>query len=90
MNQKEFYQLVEYVDNVDILKRLKEWETFYTLYQPNAALRGKTPYELLREKLIPTEFFPDPSSPKKGRIRKKITFALLPTVAWILTAHSQT
>lgn len=53
-DQQEFYQLVEYVDDVDILKRLEEWETFYNCHRPNAALHGKTPYEVLREKLIPT------------------------------------
>ena len=52
-DHQEFYQLVEYVDDVDTLKRLEEWETFYNCHRPNAALQGKTPYEVLREKLIP-------------------------------------
>jgi len=47
----EFYQLVEYIDDIDIKKKLAEWETFYNFYRPNSALHGKTPYEVLREKL---------------------------------------
>ncbi len=54
INQTEFYQLVEYVDDVDTLKKLNQWEQFYNCHQPNAALHGKTPYEVLRERLIPT------------------------------------
>jgi hypothetical protein len=53
-DKQEFYQLVEYVDDVDILKQLEEWETFDNCHRPNAALHGKTPCEVLREKLIPT------------------------------------
>jgi len=47
----EFYQLVEYVDDIDILRKLAEWENFYNLYRPNGALGGKTPYEILKEKM---------------------------------------
>jgi transposase InsO family protein len=50
-DQQEFYQLLEYTDDIDIGKKLKEWEAFYNCHRPNAALRGKTPYEVLREKL---------------------------------------
>lgn len=49
-DKQEFYQLVEYTDDIDILKKLEEWEIFYNCYRPNAALKGKTPYEVLREK----------------------------------------
>ena len=50
-DQREFYQLLEYTGDIDIGKKLKEWETFYNCHRPNAALNGKTPYEVLREKL---------------------------------------
>ena len=30
-DQEEFYQLLEYVDNVDLNKKLAEWERFYNL-----------------------------------------------------------
>jgi len=53
-DQQEFYQLLEYTNDIDIQKKLSEWEVFYNIYRPNAALKGKTPYELLKEKLLPT------------------------------------
>lgn len=53
-DQQEFYQLLEYTDDIDIQKKLREWETFYNVHRPNAALKGKTPYEVLKEKLLPT------------------------------------
>jgi transposase InsO family protein len=56
-DQREFYQLITYTDDIDILKKLEEWEKFYNCHRPNAALRGKTPYEVLKEKLIPIKFF---------------------------------
>lgn len=52
-DQQEFYQLLEYTDDIDIAKKLKEWEDFYNYHRPNFALKGKTPYEVLREKLVP-------------------------------------
>jgi transposase InsO family protein len=50
-DQTEFYQLVEYIDDIDIQRKLAEWETFYNLHRPNGALKGQTPYEVLKEKL---------------------------------------
>lgn len=50
-DQTEFYQLVEYIDDIDIQKKLAEWEVFYNMYRPNGALKGQTPYEVLKEKL---------------------------------------
>jgi transposase InsO family protein len=52
-DKQEFYQLLEYTDDIDIGKKLKEWESFYNHSRPNGALNGKTPYEVLREKLKP-------------------------------------
>ncbi len=51
-DEQEFYQLIEYIDDIDIVKKLEQWENFYNYERPSAALRGKTPYEVLREKLI--------------------------------------
>jgi transposase InsO family protein len=31
--------------------KLMEWETFYNCHRPHASLKGKTPYEILLEKL---------------------------------------
>ena len=48
-DQTEFYQLIEYTDDIDIAEKLSEWEAFYICHRPNAALKGKTPYEVLKE-----------------------------------------
>lgn len=50
-DKTEFYPLVEYVDDIDIQRKLQEWEAFYNMYRPNGALKGQTPYEVLKEKL---------------------------------------
>jgi hypothetical protein len=47
----EFYQLLSYVDDVDLNKKLEEWEKFYNFDQPHKSLKGKTPFEILRDKL---------------------------------------
>lgn len=52
-DQQEFYQLLEYTDDVDLNKKLAEWESFYNLSRPHGAFAGKTPYEVLREKMRP-------------------------------------
>ena len=49
-DQDEFYQLLEYVDDVDLNKKLAEWERFYSLTRPHGAFGGRTPYEALRER----------------------------------------
>jgi transposase InsO family protein len=48
---QEFYQLLSYKDDVDLEAKLDEWERFYNFHRPHAAHNGKTPYEVLREKL---------------------------------------
>lgn len=50
-DQQEFYQLPTYKGDVDLEKRLGEWERFYNFARPHGAFDGKTPYEALREKL---------------------------------------
>lgn len=47
----EFYQLLNYTDDVDLNERLEEWESFYNYFRPHRSLKGKTPYEVLRDKL---------------------------------------
>ncbi len=47
----QFYQLLSYVDDVDLNKKLVEWENLYNFYRPHGALSGNTPYEALRVKL---------------------------------------
>ena len=47
-DKKEFYQLLTYKDDVDLNKKLKQWEEFYTFGRPNGAFKGKTPYQALK------------------------------------------
>ncbi|PWB73047.1 IS481 family transposase [candidate division GN15 bacterium] len=48
---EEFYQLLSYTDDVDLNRKLAEWERFYNFDRPHGAHGGKTPYEALREML---------------------------------------
>ena len=50
-DQQEFYQLLEYSGDVDLEKKLKEWENFYNCHRPHGAFEGKTPNEILKEKM---------------------------------------
>jgi len=50
-DKQEFYQLLSYKGDVDLEKKLTEWENFYNHHRPHGAFAGKTPYEALREKL---------------------------------------
>ena len=47
-DQEEFYQLLTYTDDVDLNKKLAEWERFYNLDRPHGSFKGKTPYEALK------------------------------------------
>lgn len=47
----EFYQLIDYKGDVDLSKKLREWETFYNYHRPHGGLNGKTPYEVLKKKI---------------------------------------
>lgn len=51
-DQEEFYQLLTYKDDVDLEEKLTEWERFYNFARPHGAHQGKTPYEILKEKLL--------------------------------------
>ena len=50
-DQEEFYQLLTYTDDVDLNKKLEEWEKFYNFSRPHTAFSGKSPYEALRNML---------------------------------------
>jgi transposase InsO family protein len=51
-DQLEFYQLLDYVDDVDLREKLAVWEEFYNVHRPHSGLKGLTPYEVLKEKLV--------------------------------------
>ena len=46
-DKDEFYQLLTYTGDVDLNKKLTEWENFYNFNRPHGAFDGKTPYEAL-------------------------------------------
>ncbi len=46
-DKEEFYQLLSYTDDVDLNKKLNEWENFYNFNRPHTAFGGNTPYEAL-------------------------------------------
>lgn len=50
-DKDEFYQMLEYKNDVDLGKKLKEWENFYNFQRPHFGLKGKTPYEVLKQKI---------------------------------------
>jgi transposase InsO family protein len=50
-DQEEFYQLLTYTDDVDLNRRLEQWESFYNFNRPHGAFNGSTPYEALRRLL---------------------------------------
>jgi transposase InsO family protein len=50
-DQEEFYQLLDYKDDVDLEEKLAEWQRFYDFASPHGAFAGITPYEALRQKL---------------------------------------
>ena len=50
-DEQEFYQLLTYTTDVDLNEKLAEWENFYNFHRPHGGLRGRTPFEILREKL---------------------------------------
>ena len=51
-DQLEFCQLPNYTGDVDLRAKLAVWEEFYNLQRPHTAHSGRTPYEVLREKLV--------------------------------------
>jgi len=50
-DKDEFYQLLTYTGDVDLNKKLTEWENFYNFNRPHGAFHGKTPYEALSSML---------------------------------------
>lgn len=50
-DETEFYQLLTYTGDVDLNRKLTQWENFYNLHRPHGSLKGRTPYEVLRSHL---------------------------------------
>ena len=51
----EFYQLLKYTDDVDLNKKLSDWENYYNFNRPHYSLKGKSPYEILKQKMQPAQ-----------------------------------
>jgi transposase InsO family protein len=51
-DKQEFYQLLQYTDDVNLQDKLAQWEQFYNFFRPHGSLKGQTPYEVLRSKLV--------------------------------------
>jgi len=47
----ELYQLLTYTDDVGLNAKLGQWERHYNYQRAHGALSGKSPYEVLPEKL---------------------------------------
>lgn len=50
-DKDEFYQMIHYKNDVDLEKKIREWENFYNYSRPHSSLNGKTPYEVLKHKI---------------------------------------
>lgn len=48
IDKTEFYQLVKYKDDIDTAKKLQESGIFYNCHRPHSALKGQTPFEVLK------------------------------------------
>ncbi|WP_430966168.1 integrase core domain-containing protein [Spongiimicrobium sp. 2-473A-2-J] len=46
-DKKEFCQLLSHTTDVDLNKKIEQWEDFYNFNRPHGACRGKSPYETL-------------------------------------------
>jgi hypothetical protein len=42
-DKKEFYQLLDYSDDVDLNKKIKQWEDFYNFIEHKVHLRERHP-----------------------------------------------
>lgn len=51
-DHRDFYQLLTYKDDVDLIKKLQEWENYYNYWRPHSAHSGKTPYEKLKQSML--------------------------------------
>jgi len=51
-DKTEFYQLLKYKGDRNLTKQIADWEDFYNFSRPHGALHGKTPFEILKKKLV--------------------------------------
>lgn len=51
-DDEEFYQLLTYKDDVDLLAKLEAWEYYYNYDRPHISHGGQTPYEVMKCLLV--------------------------------------
>ena len=51
-DQREFYQVLDYTGDVNLRKKLAQWEDYYNYLRPHSAHTGKTPYEKLKQRML--------------------------------------
>ena len=51
-DQREFYQVLDYTGDVNLRKKLAQWEDYYNFLRPHAAHLGKTPYVKLKQCML--------------------------------------
>jgi len=52
MNRKAQYDISRKLDEVDLRKKLAQWEDYYNFLRPHTAHHGKTPYEKLKQRML--------------------------------------
>ena len=50
-DKQEFYQFLDYMDDVNLKEKIKEWENFYNFNRQQKSHGGLTPYEIFRAKM---------------------------------------
>lgn len=51
-DKREFYQMLDYDGDVDLRQKLGQWEDYYNYLRPHSARAGKTPYEILKLRML--------------------------------------
>ena len=51
-DHREFYQILDYTGDVDLRKKLAQWEDYYNFLRPHSAHMGKTPYEKRKLRML--------------------------------------
>ena len=51
-DKQEFYQELNYTGDQNLAEQLHEWEVFYNFHRPHGGLKSKTPYEVLKMKMV--------------------------------------
>jgi transposase InsO family protein len=52
IDQREFYQVLDCTGDLNLRKKLTQWEDNYNFLRPHAAHLGKTPYEKLKQRML--------------------------------------